>query len=67
MKVAIFGAGIAGLTAAHELAERGFQVHVYEKDSTPGGKARSFMLSGNKNSSSSLLASEHGFRFFLRW
>jgi hypothetical protein len=30
-QVAVFGAGIAGLTAAHELVERGFQVEVYEK------------------------------------
>lgn len=29
-KVSVYGAGIAGLTAAHELAVRGFQVKVYE-------------------------------------
>ncbi|WP_437979096.1 NAD(P)-binding protein [Sorangium sp. So ce295] len=31
--VFVYGAGIAGLTAAHELAERNFKVHVFE--STP--------------------------------
>ena len=30
--VAVFGAGIAGLTAAHELIERGFAVDVYETE-----------------------------------
>jgi len=30
--VTIFGAGIAGLTAAHELVERGFHVQVWEKE-----------------------------------
>ncbi|MEM7152794.1 MAG: FAD-dependent oxidoreductase [Myxococcota bacterium] len=38
-KVTIFGAGIAGLTAAHELAERGFEVTVYEPGEI-GGMAR---------------------------
>ena len=41
MKAIIFGAGISGLTAAHELVEKGFSVDVYEKDSIPGGMARS--------------------------
>jgi hypothetical protein len=34
-RVAVFGAGVTGLTAAHELIERGFQVRVYEE--TPPG------------------------------
>ena len=32
-RVTIFGAGIAGLTAAHELVERGYAVTIY--DPTP--------------------------------
>ena len=41
MKVVIIGAGISGLTVAHELMEKGFDVEVYEKDSIAGGMARS--------------------------
>ena len=41
MKVIIIGAGIAGLTVAHELVEKGFEVEVYEKSSVAGGMARS--------------------------
>lgn len=48
-RVAILGGGIAGLTAAHELAERGFQVRVYEGSKEFGGKARSFYVSGSRN------------------
>lgn len=39
--VAIFGAGIGGLTAAHELIKRGYRVDVYEKRPLAGGLARS--------------------------
>lgn len=46
-KVAILGGGIAGLTAAHELAERGFHVHVFEASAGFGGKARSFDVVGS--------------------
>jgi uncharacterized protein with NAD-binding domain and iron-sulfur cluster len=40
-KVVIFGGGVAGLSAAHELIERGFSVEVFERLAIPGGKARS--------------------------
>ncbi len=42
VRVAVLGGGVAGMSAAHELAERGFQVDVYERQPTyVGGKARS--------------------------
>ncbi|MET8795179.1 FAD-dependent oxidoreductase [Nocardia sp. NPDC004568] len=44
-EVAVFGGGMAGLSAAHELAERGFQVTVYEP-AFLGGKARSMPVPG---------------------
>jgi NADPH-dependent glutamate synthase beta subunit-like oxidoreductase len=43
---AVFGGGIAGLTAAHELAERGFAVTVDERRAL-GGKARSTSVPGS--------------------
>ncbi|MFT3781715.1 MAG: FAD-dependent oxidoreductase [Nibricoccus sp.] len=39
--VAIFGGGIAGLTVAHELITRGYNVTVYESSSAVGGFFRS--------------------------
>jgi uncharacterized protein with NAD-binding domain and iron-sulfur cluster len=42
--VAIFGGGVGGLSAAHELAERGFAVTVYERNAAFGGKARSLSI-----------------------
>ncbi|MGV0852388.1 hydroxysqualene dehydroxylase [Mycolicibacterium phlei] len=58
--VAVFGAGIAGLTAAHELVERGYDVTVYERKAL-GGKARSIPV---PDSGDTPLPAEHGFRFF---
>lgn len=58
--VAVFGAGIAGLTAAHELVDRGYSVTVYERKAL-GGKARSMPV---PNSGATPLPAEHGFRFF---
>jgi uncharacterized protein with NAD-binding domain and iron-sulfur cluster len=43
--VAVFGAGIAGLTVAHELARRGYRVSVYEPNPEAGGFFRSARLS----------------------
>ena len=37
-RVAVIGAGIAGLTAAYELKNAGFTVVVYEKTGVPGGR-----------------------------
>jgi uncharacterized protein with NAD-binding domain and iron-sulfur cluster len=61
--VAIFGAGVAGLSAAHELAERGFAVVVYERDHL-GGKAWSVGVPGSTAAGRAQLPGEHGFRFF---
>jgi uncharacterized protein with NAD-binding domain and iron-sulfur cluster len=63
-KVAVLGGGVAGLTAAHELAERGFDVVVLESRSLPGGKARSFPVPGSGIDGRRDLPAEHGFRFF---
>jgi len=38
VKVAIFGAGVAGLSAAIELVDRGYDVEIYEKRKVLGGK-----------------------------
>jgi uncharacterized protein with NAD-binding domain and iron-sulfur cluster len=62
--VAVLGGGVAGLTAAHELAERGFAVTVYEQRTLPGGKARSLPVPGSGTDGRADLPAEHGFRFF---
>jgi 15-cis-phytoene desaturase len=63
-KVAVLGGGVGGMSAAHELAERGFDVTVYEKKSIPGGKARSMGVPGSGVGGRRDLPGEHGFRFF---
>ena len=62
--VAVLGGGVAGLSAAHELAERGFAVTVYEQRDAPGGKARSIPYAGSGAGGRADLPGEHGFRFF---
>jgi geranylgeranyl pyrophosphate synthase/uncharacterized protein with NAD-binding domain and iron-sulfur cluster len=76
-RVIILGGGVAGMSAAHELIERGFDVLVFERRDIAGGKARSVPVSdlGERTSGHQLAASdanlvghrlpgEHGFRFF---
>ncbi len=58
--VAVLGGGIGGLTTAHELAERGLSVTVFEANERFGGKARSVPIDDGPAS----LHGEHGFRFF---
>lgn len=58
------GGGVAGLTAAHELVDRGYDVVVLEKGAIAGGKARSFGMPGSGVGGRPDLPAEHGFRFF---
>jgi uncharacterized protein with NAD-binding domain and iron-sulfur cluster len=62
--VIVLGGGVAGMSAAHELAERGFRVTVFERGRAPGGKARSFGVPGTAADDRRDLPAEHGFRFF---
>lgn len=43
--IAIIGAGFSGLSAASYLADKGHDVHVFEKNATPGGRARQWITS----------------------
>ena len=54
---------MAGLAAAHELIERGFEVTVFERKAL-GGKARSIPVAGTSAGGRHDLPGEHGFRFF---
>ena len=62
--VAVLGGGVGGLSAAHELAERGFSVTVYESRARFGGKSRSIPVPGSGTDGRANLPAEHGFRFF---
>jgi len=62
-RVAVLGGGVGGLSAAHELIERGFEVTVYERRAL-GGKARSMGVPGSARGGRRRLPGEHGMRFF---
>jgi 1-hydroxycarotenoid 3,4-desaturase len=42
----VIGAGVAGLVAAMDLARQGFDVTVFERAATPGGKMRELTVAG---------------------
>ncbi|MGE0546310.1 MAG: FAD-dependent oxidoreductase [Kofleriaceae bacterium] len=65
--VIVIGGGVAGLTSAHELIERGFSVRVYEPRPAWGGKARSQPVPGTGTGGRKDLPGEHGFRFYPRF
>ena len=65
MKVIILGGGVAGLSAAHELIDRNFEVEIFERQAKiPGGKARSIPVPNSAKDGRKPLPGEHGFRFF---
>ena len=45
-RVAVIGAGFSGIAAASCLAQQGFDVTIFEKNSSPGGRARKFESQG---------------------
>src|SRR6516165_9937319 len=76
-RVIILGGSVAGMSAAHELVERGFDVVVLESGDIAGGKARSIpvihegedtsghqLADGARSSIQHRVPGEHGFRFF---
>jgi uncharacterized protein (TIGR02217 family) len=66
-RVIVIGGGVAGLTVAHELADRGFAVSIYEARRDFGGKARSQPVPGTGTNGRRDLPGEHGFRFYPRF
>lgn len=46
MKAIVIGSGVAGLASSVRLALQGFEVHVFEANSYPGGKLHEFTMDG---------------------
>ena len=45
-KIIVIGSGFSSISAASYLAQAGYQVDIYEKNATPGGRARQFKKDG---------------------
>lgn len=65
--VVIFGAGIAGLSAAHELAQLGYSVSVYEAADQPGGFFRSARLEEDNACMHPLFKTDLTFKSLSDW
>jgi isorenieratene synthase len=61
--VGIIGGGLAGISAAIFLAERGFSVKIFEKEKYLGGKVGSWPVKFDDGFSTNI---EHGFHAFFR-
>ena len=44
--ISVIGSGFSSLAAATTLADAGMDVTIYEKNATPGGRARKFEVDG---------------------
>ena len=64
--VVILGAGVGGLTAAHELVRRGYRVEVYERNAEPGGIARSATEPDGEHNEAAWHAVAGGYNHLLR-
>jgi len=62
-KVAVVGAGLAGIGAASALAERGFHVTLFERNAYVGGKVGSWDVALDGGDAAKI---DHGFHAFFR-
>lgn len=67
-RVAIVGSGLAGLSAAIELADRGYDVHVFEKNDYLGGKVGSWEVTLEDEAGEPIedVLVSHGFHAFFK-